>query len=95
MTISLAFEKQYLPSFSKMWWVSGGEQRFNERDAKMANYASCMGSKDLRFIAVLETEGHCTAMNISEDTLCRITCTAKRGMEGYSWRATEEIYVRE
>lgn len=56
---------------------------------------SYMGSKDLRFIAVLETEGHCTTMNISADTLCIITCTAEREMEGHSWRATEEIYVRE
>lgn len=47
MTISLAFEKQCLPSFSKMWWVNGGEQRFNERDAKMTNYAVLYGKQRL------------------------------------------------
>lgn len=40
---------------------------------------SCMGSKDMGFIAVHEPEGHHTATNISVDTLCRLICTVKRG----------------
>lgn len=53
---------------------------------------SCMGSKDLGFIAVHEPEGHHTAKNISVDTLCRLICTVKEGWKYYSWRAAEEIY---
>lgn len=65
-----------------MWWVSGEEQRLIREMIKWPIMQSCMGSKDLGFVAVLETEGHHTATNISVDTLCRLVCTVKRGVEG-------------